>query len=170
MSAVWLANNVLSALVAECDRMSPLETGGVLLGYWTKPEECPVITYALGPGKHAIHEHTAFLPDQEWHERAVAELYKASGRRLQYLGDWHSHPNGGAALSDLDRRTLARIAASRAARSPRPLMLVMSPGPLWQATVWQGFPRRGLLQRQRLDIRQLDVFAYGPASSKTNRP
>lgn len=84
-----------------------------------------VVIAVIGPGPRARHEALGFLPDGPWQRRELAALYRDSGRRLTYLGDWHSHPRGAPLPSDLDLETAERIAASPRAQAPRPLMVIL---------------------------------------------
>lgn len=112
------------------------ETGGVLLGY-ESPDGDVVIAEALGPGPRAIRTSTTFNPDSEWQQALVAERYAASGRIHTYLGDWHTHPEGVAWPSRVDRRTLRRIARDSAARAPRAIMAILAPDADGILAVWQ---------------------------------
>jgi integrative and conjugative element protein (TIGR02256 family) len=104
---------------------SPLETGGVLLGY-SGGEGDLVVTTVIGGGPSASRRETSFEPDHEYQAREIALAYERSGRRWAYLGDWHTHPNGQAVLSRTDRRTLRRIARTPEARAPQPTMLLLT--------------------------------------------
>jgi integrative and conjugative element protein (TIGR02256 family) len=162
---VWLSRETFGEMTDEADRWAPLETGGNLLGYHATDAGAVVVTHAVGPGPHAVHERTRFVPDQDYHVSEIARLYAASGRQLQYLGDWHCHPGGAAELSRTDQGTLKRIAAAPAARASRPLMCVLAPGPRWDAAVWQGelrHPRRCWSRRQ-LALRRLEVQLFDEA-------
>jgi integrative and conjugative element protein (TIGR02256 family) len=142
----WLSSTVYAELTQEADRHAPNETGGVLIGYWAgKPAE-PVILLGVGPGPKAKHSPSRFVPDYDFHEQEVARHFESSGGRLSYLGDWHSHPNAPGNLSKTDCGTLSRIARSRRARAPRPLMLILAFGPVWEPCIW------GLRQRRRAGI------------------
>jgi integrative and conjugative element protein (TIGR02256 family) len=116
---------------AEADRMAPRETGGretggILLG-WSSPDgDDHVVAEMIGPGPNATHWRTRFRPDGLWQERRLAERYKSSGRRLTYLGDWHSHPRGSDHPSKRDIRTARKIAAHEEARASQPLMLILA--------------------------------------------
>ena len=132
----WIATSVLDALSSEATVAAPLETGGVLLGYWSESPVAPVITHRIGPGPSAVHETHRFVPDHRFQELEVARLYRESSGQLQYLGDWHTHPNNAGYLSRKDRRTLRRIARSPEARATRPLMLILAYGPEWHPVVW----------------------------------
>src|SRR3989442_1461190 len=95
LGLAWIAKTVLQTMVVEARRRAPNETGGVLLGYWADAGRQVVITDAVGPGPQAAHRRTSFEPDHEFQEAEIRRLYRGSGRRLAYLGDWHTHPRGG---------------------------------------------------------------------------
>lgn len=132
----WIMSSVLSSLCDEADSTAPRETGGIVLGYWSESTAEPVITQAIGPGPHAVHEHDRFVPDYAFHESEVARLHLQSNYSLQYLGDWHSHPGSAGYLSSRDHATLCRIATSRKAKAPHPLMLILAYGPKWEPVAW----------------------------------
>jgi integrative and conjugative element protein (TIGR02256 family) len=124
---VWLAEHALMEMLTEAEERSPLETGGMLLGYAApraEPEELMVET-VLGPGPGSRHFKHRFEPDGAWQERELAKIYQASGRITTYLGDWHTHPGGLPLPSRRDRKTARAIARKKSARMPRPLMLIL---------------------------------------------
>lgn len=146
----WLSATAWSGIAKEVAVRFPRETGGVLLGYWVHepPPQKPggpvasitgpevVITNFLGPGPLAIHGLDSFVPDHAFQDREIAKVYEKSSRQVTYLGDWHSHPRGTAALSWKDRRTLRRIAHSDTARAPIPLMFVVAAEKLTESVLW----------------------------------
>jgi len=140
---VCLTKECVRTLTAEAKRKKPLETGGVLIGYWRSEFEV-MVADVIGPGPQAVHSRTSFAPDYDFQESQVADVYRRSLGRLTYLGDWHSHPGGVAALSERDRRTLARIAASREARVAYPLMVILAGGSPWNIGIWVGQLRRSI--------------------------
>ena len=144
IGTVWIPRNLLERVIAEADRHYPQETGGVLLGYWDAGGREAVITNLIGPGPEAVHKRHGFIPDYAYQEARIAEHYEASGRLHTYLGDWHTHPDTAqAGLSWRDRQTLRRIASAPDARSPVPLMGVLSGRPEnWMATIWKAGLRR----------------------------
>ncbi|MDT0275541.1 Mov34/MPN/PAD-1 family protein [Blastococcus goldschmidtiae] len=150
---VWWAGAALEEALREAQRAFPLETGGLLLGWSTCPGSV-VITQVIGPGPDATHRSTSFTPDAAWQEAQLADAYEQAGRRLQYLGDWHTHPRGTARLSSTDRATLRRIAAHADARAPYPVMALLAGGPLWQVVVRQQIRRRRPLWRLTLEVWQ----------------
>jgi integrative and conjugative element protein (TIGR02256 family) len=145
-ATLWFGEGVLPALRTEAVRLSPKETGGVLLGYWSADGGSAVVTLWGGPGPGARHWETGFVPDYDFQEAEIATRYAESGRRLAYLGDWHTHPTGAAELSSKDRRCLWRIAKSKQARARQPVMVVLSDSPRWTVSAWL-CQRRGCLLR-----------------------
>ncbi|WP_367619787.1 Mov34/MPN/PAD-1 family protein [Caballeronia sp. SEWSISQ10-4 2] len=123
MNKLWIGEGAFNYLVDEAERTYPLETGGVLVGYFANNGE-PVVQYVVGPGPEAIHERNRFGPDHEWQCRALDEIFEMTSARSVYLGDWHTHPDGTPVMSWLDRRTLRGIARYSDAALARPLMLI----------------------------------------------
>lgn len=150
LGTAWVARAALDDMKGEADRVTPRETGGVLLGYWSRQptgEDAGevVIAAVIGPGPGAVHQRWAFVPDHEHQESEIERVYEESGRCWTYLGDWHTHPDGPSRLSDKDRVTLRRIASAVDARAPNPVMLLLAGGQPWQACAWTGLvglPRR----------------------------
>ena len=129
-------NSVVARILEEAKRKYPLETGGILMGYWSSYTEC-FITEMIGPGPMARHGRAKFEPDYGFQEKEVASVYELSGRCYAYLGDWHTHPDGGDKLSVKDRATLEQIANSHAARCANPLMLLAAGKSEWHLRLWQ---------------------------------
>ena len=76
------------------------ESGGALLGFLAD-DGVVVITDACGPSDAAVrtpisikHDLDRFLAFAPWHLRGYGEV----------VGDWHTHPSGGAEPSDRDLR------------------------------------------------------------------
>ena len=164
-SRSWSAPTRNSSFMStECgllDARLPKETGGVLLGYWRAGSGEPVATHVVGPGPNAVHREHGLIPDYDYQEDEIATLYRASGRRLSYLGDWHTHPGGDSRMSRRDRACLRRIARFARARAPNPLMLILAGGDPWTPVVRQGRMRRRLLWRV-WSVRQLRVAVGDP--------
>lgn len=137
MNKVWISKAQLDELMRKAGAMFPLETGGVLMGYWADSDV--VISTIIGPGSGAIHNKTSFTPDYTFHESEVARIYRGSGGQWTYLGDWHTHPEQAIpALSAKDICTLRWIARSKAARAAKPLMGVLANGlDGWTFSVWK---------------------------------
>lgn len=149
---LWVAENALAEMVTEAAARAPYETGGMLLGYIspnTAPEDV-VIEAVIGPGPDAAHYPTRFEPDSGWQQEELARAYADSRRITTYLGDWHTHPGGVALPSRRDRRTARAIARSKAARMPRPFMVILaSDDEGWRAAAYRF--EAGRLQAARIE-------------------
>jgi integrative and conjugative element protein (TIGR02256 family) len=125
--AVWVPQTVLHRLAAEATALAPLETGGMLLGYVADNEQSveAVVEEIVGPGPDALHGRYRFLPDGRWQRSQMLKAFYASGGVITYLGDWHSHPNGGSTPSGRDLKTVRAVARRRRARTPNPLSAIL---------------------------------------------
>lgn len=158
---VWVSHTAWSVIVDQADAFTPLETGGVLAGYWANPREAVVVA-ASGPGPSAVHETHRFVPDTEHQEAWLDDRYAQSNRVEAYLGDWHTHPGCSvASLSWTDRATARRIASSPEARAPHPLTIILTgTAPPWLPAVWVGqlVPVIGPWSRLRMTLAEFKLF------------
>jgi integrative and conjugative element protein (TIGR02256 family) len=160
--SAWFSTVAYRNMLQEADRWFPKETGGVLMGYWVVPSVELVVTQAIGPGPHAVHSNTAFVPDHEYQANQIALAYERSGRLHNYLGDWHTHPASAAQLSLLDRKTLKTIAAYSAARAPLPVMAILGDCSPWTFKLWIGLPIRIGSTNIAIRTSSLAVKMYDP--------
>jgi integrative and conjugative element protein (TIGR02256 family) len=143
---------------------APLENGGILLG-WRAREDLVVID-VRGPGPLALHGRHCFLPDHQWQVAEIDRAFEESKGNLDYLGDWHTHPDGVAAMSELDCATLRRIAR----HVKHPLMLILAGQKneqVWSARCWSGHLNRPCLwprlEAQPQELKLFDPPAEWPA-------
>jgi len=164
IGTAWVAERVLDFLVGDAERMHPLESGGVLIGYWVQAEKEVVITDATGPGPRAIHDEDKCLPDDVYDAHEIAVRYEASGHLHTYLGDWHSHPQSGPSLSPRDQRTLRAIALQQAAVALVPLMAIIGQwdqeSVSWGLMVWRFVPPRSQAKKLGLWAVPLRIQRY----------
>jgi integrative and conjugative element protein (TIGR02256 family) len=138
LKVIWLSNDVRRLLSESAAAFAPRETGGVLIGYRAVAGTELVITNVVGPGPNARHTTRTFSPDLDYQHQEIARFHTDSVGLQTYIGDWHSHPAGGASLSSKDKRAMARVAFSPAARTPRPVMLILGGGKdKWTVAAWQ---------------------------------
>lgn len=164
---VWIDRHVLQRMAAEATGAAPLETGGVLMGYTSQSGDEIIVSNFIGPGPKARHMRSSFAPDLDFQDHEIARRYRDSGRVTTYLGDWHSHPGGGARLSWIDRRTLRRIRDHEDARIPEPLMAVLHGSPPFHLTVWRLQKRR---HRSGSTLRRARTAAYTKSRQRVVDP
>lgn len=138
VGCVWVPEKAIFEMIAEAKRTNPLETGGILMGYWVAPSAEAVIVGQVGPGPRATHRRYSFEPDYEWQEAEIARIYRKSHRQHTYLGDWHTHPSGTSRLSWKDLRAMREIAQCRDARVVVPIMALLSGASSWSLHMWSG--------------------------------
>jgi integrative and conjugative element protein (TIGR02256 family) len=78
-----------------------VETGGILLGRYDS--DGYVVSVAGGPGPDAVHERDYFLRDLR-HAKSLA-AYAWNTDMSQWIGDWHTHPDGPLIPSPADLRS-----------------------------------------------------------------
>jgi integrative and conjugative element protein (TIGR02256 family) len=82
---------------------SHLEVGGALFGLET--DEI-AISHAVGPGPNAVRAQRFFSRDTQFTQAFADRLYLEDGS--QWIGEWHTHPQGPAHPSELDLGTYAK--------------------------------------------------------------
>ena len=124
------------SMLLEAAARGRVETGGILIGT-SCADGTAVVSHVVGPGPKAVHQRDGFIPDHDYHDRELARIYAESGRKVHYLGDWHTHPEGEPFLSPLDRHTLAFMAMSESIRVPRVFMLIWGDAAgEWEGRAW----------------------------------
>jgi integrative and conjugative element protein (TIGR02256 family) len=162
MMVVWLSSDVMQLICKHARELSPLENGGIILG-WRSGED-RIIADLRGPGPHALHGRHCFVPDHDWQVAEIHRAFEASDGELDYLGDWHSHPDSVAEMSDLDSQTLLRITR----RVTGPLMLIVAgSGTEWSARCWKGQLVAQLPWRRRLLATQQELRFFDPPSTSS---
>jgi len=93
---VYIArNDAYERIVAEALRVPEHETGGILVGrmFCTNSANVLVVAAASGPGKPAPAYADMYVPDTLARQREL-EIWRAmfAPHRLDYVGEWHTHP------------------------------------------------------------------------------
>jgi proteasome lid subunit RPN8/RPN11 len=101
----------LEAIFDECDGFPADETGGRIIGAYSKHRKEYQIDVlgVIGPGPNAQRSATSFFQDGEYQEKIFREVEKEYPN-VEHLGNWHTHhPNGLQTLSSGDRATYQRV-------------------------------------------------------------
>lgn len=97
----------------------PKEFGGVLVGNYSEDGRSAVVSRIITPTKFK-NSPTSFTPNPHCINQQLRNL----PTQLQYLGDWHSHPDGPGQSSTTDKATIAKLAAHPDVRTRNPLLLI----------------------------------------------
>lgn len=84
------------------------EQGGLLLGY--RKGAAIEIESATFPGAWDHASATIFQRSERGHRVRALRAWLRSGKTIDWIGEWHTHPGGLARPSFTDRRTWARLA------------------------------------------------------------
>ena len=87
-----IASNIVAGF-SEIQRKSDFqkETGGILIGYYQSLCNRLLITDMTHHQRKALMERFRFIRRSTGHQEIMDELWKSSGYRKSYLGEWHTH-------------------------------------------------------------------------------
>lgn len=71
----------------------PCETGGALLGSWDLSRQTLYIVDVTGAPEDSVERATAFIRGSRDLSRWISEISRITGQSVEYVGEWHSHPN-----------------------------------------------------------------------------
>lgn len=103
----------------------PLETGGVLVGRYSRDKRWAQVARVYGPGQQSTHGRLYFERAARALNRLLAHLWRRFGGNRYYLGEWHSHPSASAQPSISDQQTMFKIARRTEAHCPEPLLVIV---------------------------------------------
>ena len=122
VSTVVILASARRRMLREAQRAYPHETGGVLIGRFDK--QGPHIAKAGDAGPAASAGATRFVRDGAHAQALVDETVARSGGRLDYIGEWHSHPNDQGA-SPTDVNSMSQLSRDRAYRRSQPVLIIV---------------------------------------------
>jgi hypothetical protein len=106
----------------------PNETGGVLLGSYDMERRVVYIAHALPAPPDSEEWPTLYIRGSEGLAQNVVALTKTVHNMLEYVGEWHSHPEGAStAPSQDDLKVLAWIKSRLETDGLPGVMMIMGP-------------------------------------------
>lgn len=124
---VFILKSALNSIRREAARFLIKETGGILIGYWTKSGNI-VVTHASGPGSKAYNGYFSFEIDVVYCQGYLDYIFDTTGGALSYLGEWHTHPLGyGLNLSSTDSLNMHHIAMDKSYKCSAPVVILYRP-------------------------------------------
>ncbi len=118
---VEIGEEVLNTIYEEALRAYPFEGGGFLFGAYTEDRSlAQILLMVKSPSTHA--SGSSFLRSVS--EKQFMRIHKETG--LHYLGEWHSHPDGNAQYSGIDRQAMIEIAEYNKTEIENPLLMIVS--------------------------------------------
>ena len=110
-------------IARECDRSGAIETGGILVGHYTKNASTAIVTEALPAPTDSARGRSWFHRGVVGLRRLLANRWK-SKIRTHYIGEWHYHPSSNVAPSRDDLAQMYCINADPRFHCREPVMLI----------------------------------------------
>ena len=117
-----LIESTVNSVIGQHVQMKPgsLEAGGILVGY-RRANHLHVVALTE-PQPLDRRSVTSFERISSFHQELALVLWKKSGGKLDYLGEWHTHPERIPSPSDIDRREWRKLYSRR----PTPLVFIIA--------------------------------------------
>lgn len=130
---VEIGEMALTAMLSFCEQAAHLETGGILVGFYTADGTLAHVNEALGPPQGSKLTQTEFTRNTGL-SKALQQRWP---EQQYYLGEWHSHPRGLTSPSRQDRRQMAEIGNDAAYCCPNPILIIVARSRAdWRVGVW----------------------------------
>jgi integrative and conjugative element protein (TIGR02256 family) len=86
----------------------PKETGGALLGCWDLSRQILYIVDVTGAPRDSVERPTAFIRGSKDLSTWIDAISRITGNAVEYVGEWHSHPDGYSTHQSGDDRQVFR--------------------------------------------------------------
>ena len=103
------------------------ESGGILLGY--RRGSHLHVTEATTPRESDKASRTRFFRSSAPHQRAALARWRGSGGTMDYVGEWHTHPECNPTPSTIDMRGWTQ--ASSTCKAPMLFVIVGTQNSFW---------------------------------------
>jgi integrative and conjugative element protein (TIGR02256 family) len=113
------------------------EAGGILMGL--RRGRHIEITFATTPKREDRRTRMTFQRLSLFHQRFAVRAWHRFGRKLDYVGEWHTHPEHAPVPSPIDRVEWAKL--MRSSRSELVFMILGISG------LWLGLSNRGAVKQ-----------------------
>lgn len=123
----------------ECRSSGTVETGGILVGYYTQDESMAIVTEALPPPKDSARSLSWFYRGVAGLRGLLAKRWNGD-RRTYYIGEWHYHPASIVEPSGEDLKQMGGISADSRYQCREPIMIIVG-----QACVREQRPARAFI-------------------------
>lgn len=120
-SSIHISKGALKKIEEETKFHYPNEFGGVFIGY--KSDKNFIITNILIPDKYKNGKAIFVRHPGTLNER-LSEIHNLTNGKIQYLGEWHSHPDGPTDPSRTDINAMQEIARDKNINIVKPLLMI----------------------------------------------
>jgi len=119
-----LSEKVIKKMMDHRSIKLPLETGGVLIGGFDLYNKIVYIVDIIPSPKDSVEEPYSYIRGFEGLSEKVGKINNVSGRRLDYVGEWHTHKNS-VRPSRLDKLALNEQVAEMSLAGLPAIMIII---------------------------------------------
>jgi integrative and conjugative element protein (TIGR02256 family) len=120
-SSIHISKSVLKKIEKATKSHYPKEFGGVFVGF--KSNVNFIITNILIPDEYK-NGQTIFIRHPGTLNERLNKIHNLTNGKIQYLGEWHSHPNGPTNPSSIDINAMKEIAKDKNINIDNPLLMI----------------------------------------------
>ena len=126
---VLLDSELVETLARLREMRLPNETGGILVGSCDRSRKILYVVDVLPSPPDSEELRTSYIRGTKGLKEQVRRIQRVTDGGLDYVGEWHSHPNGhGAEPSEQDRKLLDWIRAGMEEESETGVMCIIGEG------------------------------------------
>ncbi len=116
-----------------CRESGRVETGGILVGYYTEKHDWAIVTDVSGPPVDSKRGYVFFNRGVQGLQKWLNQIWW--WKRQYYIGEWHYHPFNRPKASPEDTHQLQEHSVNVRLVCPEPLMLIIggNPNGAWEA-------------------------------------
>jgi molybdopterin/thiamine biosynthesis adenylyltransferase len=122
-----IESQVLKRVEGLARKYFPHEFGGILIGSYLKGFNEAVISDIITTDKFKSSP-VNFQPDNKELNKKLKKLHSEFEGKIEYLGDWHSHPDSSNCYSNEDLYSITKVAKSKGVNTHNPILLIVAIG------------------------------------------
>lgn len=122
--SVSIDDNLIDQISATARLHYPKEFGGILVGRYSEDKKTVIVTDTILPEEFESSSFT-FQRGVKGLRKSLS-LYYDQSPSLQYVGEWHTHPDGPTEPSKTDIRALEEIVQHKEVYIDNPILMIMS--------------------------------------------
>jgi len=122
-SSLHISRKALLTIKKILTHYYPNEYGGVFIGY--KSGNNIIITDILIPDSYK-NGKTVFVRHPGSLNKRLSAIHEETNGKINYLGEWHSHPNGSTSPSLTDLNAMKEISDDVKINNPNPILMISS--------------------------------------------
>jgi integrative and conjugative element protein (TIGR02256 family) len=118
---------LMDRLLLLCKESDGIETGGILVGYYTPKHDNAIVTDISSAPPDSERGRASFVRGTKGLQPWLHRLW--TRQRRYYLGEWHFHPFNSPEPSNTDIHQLRKNSDTPPLRCPEPVMLIIGGDP-----------------------------------------